>query len=43
MAIEKVLNVTPEEAKAIKAEINGNTIEEANNDRSLEDKSIYGE
>lgn len=43
MAIEKVLNVTPEEAKAIKAEINGNTIEDANNDRSLEDKSIYGE
>lgn len=42
MAIEKVLNVTPEKAKEIKAEISGNTIGEANNSRSDEDVEIYG-
>lgn len=43
MAIEKVLNVTPDEAKKIKAEINGNTIHEASGERSLDDVGVYGE
>lgn len=43
MAIEKVLNVTPEKAKQIKAEISGNAIDEASGERSLEDVSTYGE
>lgn len=42
MAIEKVLNVTPEKAKQIKAEISGNAISEANDGRSDEDVEIYG-
>ena len=42
MAIEKVLNVTPEKAKEIKAEISGNAIGEANDGRSDEDVEIYG-
>lgn len=43
MAIEKVLNVTPEKAKKIKAEIDGNVIDDVNDERSPEDVSIYGE
>lgn len=43
MAIEKVLNVTPEKAKQIKAEISGNAIDEASGERSLEDVGVYGE
>ena len=43
MAIEKVLNVTPEKAKKIKAEISGNAIDEASGERSIEDVSTYGE
>ena len=43
MAIEKVLNVTPEKAKQIKAEISGNAIDEASGERSLEDVEVYGE
>ena len=43
MAIEKVLNVTPEKAKKIKAEINGNVIDDVNDERSLEDVGVYGE
>lgn len=43
MAIEKVLNVTPEKAKKIKAEIDGNVIDDVNDERSSEDVSIYGE
>ena len=43
MAIEKVLNVTPEKAKEIKDEIDGNTLDEANAERSFEDVSTYGE
>lgn len=43
MAIEKVLNVTPEKARAIKADISGNVIDDVNAERSLEDVSTYGE
>lgn len=43
MAIEKVLNVTPEKAKKIKAEIDGNVIDDVNDERSSEDVSVYGE
>lgn len=43
MAIEKVLNVTPEKAKKIKAEIDGNVIDDVNDERSSEDVSTYGE
>ena len=43
MAIEKVLNVTPEKAKKIKDEIDGNVIDDVNSERSPEDVSIYGE
>lgn len=43
MAIEKVLNVTPEKAKKIKAEIDGNVIVDVNDERSSEDVSTYGE
>lgn len=43
MAIEKVLNVTPEKAKKIKAEIDGNIIDDVNDERSPEDVSVYGE
>ena len=43
MAIEKVLNVTPEKAKKIKAEINGNVIDDVNDERNSEDVSTYGE
>lgn len=43
MAIEKVLNVTPEKAKKIKAEIDGDVINDVNAERSPEDVSTYGE
>lgn len=43
MAIEKVLNVTPEKAKEIKNEIDGDTLDEANAERSPEDVGVYGE
>jgi A118 family predicted phage portal protein len=43
MAIEKVLNVTPEKAKKIKAEIDGNVIDDVNDERSLDDVGVYGE
>lgn len=43
MAIEKVLNVTPKKAKEIKDEIDGNTLDEANAERSPEDVEMYGE
>ena len=43
MAIEKVLNVTPEKAKKIKAEIDGNVIDDVNDERSFEDVGVYGE
>lgn len=43
MAIEKVLNVTPEKAKKIKAEIDGNVIDDINDERSLDDVGVYGE
>lgn len=43
MAIEKVLNVTPQKAKKIKAEIDGNVIDHVNDERSPEDVSVYGE
>ena len=43
MAIEKVLNVTPEKAKKIKDEISGNAIDDVNAERSLEDVGVYGE
>lgn len=43
MAIEKVLNVTPEKAKKIKAEIDGNVIDDVNAERSPEDVGVYGE
>lgn len=43
MAIEKVLNVTPQKAKEIKAEIDGNVIDDVNDERSPEDVSVYGE
>ena len=42
MAIEKVLNVTPEKAKEIKLEIDGNVIDDVNAERSPEDISVYG-
>ncbi len=40
-AIEKVLNVTPEKAKAIKIEIDSETVDAVN--RSEEDVAVYGE
>ena len=43
MAIEKVLNVTPEKAKEIKAEISGNAIDKASSERSPDDVGVYGE
>ena len=43
MAIEKVLNVTLDKAKQIKAEISGNAIDDVNAERSSEDVSVYGE
>lgn len=43
MAIEKVLNVTPQKAKEIKLEINGNVIDDVNDERSSEDVGVYGE
>ena len=43
MAIEKVLNVTPEKAREIKADISGNVIDDVNAERSLEDVGVYGE
>lgn len=43
MAIEKVLNVTPQKAKEIKDEIDGNVIDDVNAERSSEDVSTYGE
>jgi len=43
MAIEKVLNVTPEKAKQIKAEISGDAIDDASGERSSDDVAIYGE
>jgi phage portal protein, SPP1 gp6-like len=43
MAIEKVLNVTPQKAQEIKAEIDGNAIDDVNAERSPEDVSVYGE
>lgn len=43
MAIEKVLNVTPEEAIEIESEVNGRTLDEANSERGQTDIDIYGE
>ena len=43
MAIEKVLNVTPEEAMKIESEVHGNTLDEANSERDQTDIDIYGE
>lgn len=43
MAIEKVLNVTPEEAIKIESEVNGRTLDEANSERGQTDIDIYGE
>ena len=43
MAIEKVLNVTPQKAEKIKAEIDGNVIDHVNDERSPEDVLVYGE
>lgn len=43
MAIEKVLNVTPQKAKEIKDEIDSNVIDDVNAERSSEDVSTYGE
>lgn len=43
MAIEKVLNVTPDEAMKIESEVHGNTLEEANSERDQTDIDIYGE
>lgn len=43
MAIEKVLNVTPEEAGKIEREVHGNTLKEANSERDQTDIDIYGE
>jgi A118 family predicted phage portal protein len=43
MAIEKVLNVTPQKAKEIKDEIDGNVIDDVNAERSSEDVGVYGE
>mgnify|MGYP000101147444 FL=1 len=43
MAIEKVLNVTPEEAMKIESEVHGNTLDEANSERDQMDIDIYGE
>lgn len=40
-AIEKVLNVTPEKAKTIKAEIDSETVDAVN--RSEDDVAVYGE
>ncbi|NQG19367.1 phage portal protein [Streptococcus suis] len=40
-AIEKVLNVTPEKAKAIKTEIDSETVDAVN--RSEDDVAVYGE
>lgn len=43
MAIEKVLNVTPEEASKIESKVHGNTLDEANSERDQTDIDIYGE
>lgn len=43
MAIEKVLNVTLEEAIKIESEVHGHTLEEANSERDQTDIDIYGE
>lgn len=43
MAIEKVLNVTPEEAKKIKAQISGDVLDSSNDERSDDDVEMYGE
>lgn len=43
MAIEKVLNVTPDEAMKIESEVHGNTLDEANSERNQTDIDIYGE
>ena len=43
MAIEKVLNVTPEEAMKIESEVHRNTLDEANSERDQTDIDIYGE
>lgn len=43
MAIEKVLNVTPDEAMKIESEIHGDTLDEANSERDQTDIDIYGE
>lgn len=43
MAIEKVLNVTPEQAMKIESEVHGNTLDEANSERNQTDIDIYGE
>lgn len=43
MAIEKVLNVTPEKAIKIESEVHGNTLDEANSERDQTDIDIYGE
>lgn len=43
MAIEKVLNVTPEKAMKIESEVHGNTLDEANSERDQTDIDIYGE
>ena len=43
MAIEKVLNVTPDEAIKIESEVHGNTLDEANSERDQTDIDIYGE
>lgn len=43
MAIEKVLNVTPDEAIKIESKVYGNTLDEANSVRDQTDIDIYGE
>ena len=43
MAIEKVLNVTPDEAIKIESKVHGNTLDEANSVRDQTDIDIYGE
>ena len=43
MAIEKVLNVTPEKALEIKGEISGNAVDDASSERSSDDVGVYGE
>lgn len=43
MAIEKVLNVTPEKALEIKGEISGNAVDDASSERSPDDVGVYGE